>query len=358
MSSDSNKYTFDELKEQYPFLENINFGKIYKEFNDERSYDDNAKEKCQQIKDKLTFSFGEDEIAYKFCNIIYKIIVTIKNIQSDHFEGIREDDKSYCIYLKYWLYDQVESIGAIHVPIDKAFETVQNDIRTEIQNVVSNPCTFNAMKWSQYYKLKSLYAFILFYYKNINDIYTKKDVPYEYLNFLGEGLKAYHESIYDCSSEQKDEIYCNEFNELKEIFKLDKLYSEKLTHNTEYNYSAESNDNCPLVIESLKNPILISYKEKNNIFYLSNQPIDFQKSTILTTSSAIGTTVGISAFLLYLYKHTSLGSLFRHRIKKSNIIFDNINTEAHNFTLPTSEIENAHFENSDYNISYYSLKNS
>ncbi|SBT57925.1 PIR Superfamily Protein [Plasmodium ovale wallikeri] len=80
--------------------------------------------------------------------------------------------------------------------------------------------------------------------------------------------------------------------------------------------------------------------------------------TIISATSAVGTTVGISAFLLYLYKYTSLGTLFRTLMQKDNISFDNMDREAHDITYPSSKYEHTNFENSDYNITYYSLNNS
>ncbi|SBS94727.1 PIR Superfamily Protein [Plasmodium ovale curtisi] len=193
---------------------------------------------------------------------------------------------------------------------------------------------------------------------NLDTFHTQNNIKCKYMDFLGKELKVYHESVNRCSETDGKNNYCKEFKEFQDIYKIGKIYWKNSTSDTEFHYTQDSTHNCPLYIESWKDPIRLIYKEANYTLHLSNQPMDTVNSSIISASSAIGTTVGISAFLLYLYKYTSLGSLFRHRIKKSNIIFDNMNTEAHNFTLPTSEIENSHFENSDYNISYYSLKNS
>ncbi|SBS95130.1 PIR protein [Plasmodium ovale] len=356
--SDSNEFIYDELKKQYDFLKTVKFGKLYDEFNDESKYDQDFNKKCQTIKDGLSIPEIYYEILGKFCSILHRIIVKINNIQNELLEGITNNDRMHCIYLKYWLHDQLGSSGAKGMSVHKEFQTFQNNIKDQIGNNLSNPCTFRELNWNQSNKLKSIYAFILFYYSHIKDIHKKQDVPCKYLNFFGKGLKAYYDSANECSSEQKDEVYCQEFKEFQEIYKLDKLYWKNSTLNTEYNYSAESNDNCPLAIESLQNPLIISYRDKNHILYLSNEPIDFPKSTIISISSAIGTTVGISAFLLYLYKYTSLGSIFRTRMQKNNITFDNLTEEAHDFTITTSKLEHTNFENTNYKIPYYTLNNS
>ncbi|SBT58459.1 PIR Superfamily Protein [Plasmodium ovale wallikeri] len=343
--SDSKDFIYDELKKQYDFLENVKFGKLYDEFNDESKYDQKFNQKCQTIKDGLSIPEYYYEILNKFCSILHRIIVKINKIQNDLLEGITNNDKMHCIYLKYWLHDQLGNSDTKGMFVHKEFQTFQNNIKDQISSNLSNPCIFRELTWDQSNKIKSIYAFILLYYSHIKEIHKKPDVPCKYLNFFGKGLKAYYDSVSECSSEQKDEVYCQEFKEFQEIYKLDKLYWENSTTITEYSYSSESKDDCPLVIESLQSPLIISYRDKNNILYLSNEPIDFQKRTIISATSAVGTTVGISAFLFYLYKYTSLGTLFRTLMQKDNISFDNMDREAHDITYPSSKYEHTNFEN-------------
>ncbi|SBS95732.1 PIR Superfamily Protein [Plasmodium ovale curtisi] len=355
---DTEYFTYDDLKGVFPFLETTNFGKIYHEFNEIDEYDELGKAYCNEIKDSLPISNIPEDIPYNFCNIIYKISVKINEIQNEVFNEIEKNDKIYCFCLKYWLYDQINTFTPKGSKMDKQFQSWKDQIEEKVSGKLRIPCTFNELTWDKYNKLKSIYAFILLYYKNINTFHEKNNVFCKYLNFFGKGLKAYYESIHECSNEKKDEIYCKEFNEFQKIYKLDKIYWENSKFNTEYIYVPESKDNCPLEVESLQSPLIISYKDKKNILYLSNKPIDFQKSTIIPTSSAIGAGVGISAFLLYLYKYTSLGSLFGTQMQRNNINFDNMAEETNDFTIPASKLEHTHFENTNYKISYSTLKNS
>ncbi|SBT59143.1 PIR Superfamily Protein [Plasmodium ovale wallikeri] len=129
-------------------------------------------------------------------------------------------------------------------------------------------------------------------------------------------------------------------------------------HDLDYKFDDTDTVNCPLEIKSLEYPLHLIYKEGKNRWHLSDQPIGSLNSSIISASSAIGTTVGISAFLLYLYKHTSFGSLFRTRMQKDNMILDDVNEGTQSLMLSTSHYESLPFENSDYNITYYSLNNS
>ncbi|SBT84821.1 PIR protein [Plasmodium ovale] len=301
-----------------------------------------SKKYCTELKTELQIPHNEDLI-FNFCNNLYKIIVKVKNLNNEIFEGIDKDDKMYCFTLKYWLYDQMVNIGARGLKINEHFEKWQKGIKDKINEIYSNPCTFNELTEDQYNKLKRIYAFVLLYYNNINVIREKNFVLCKYLNFFGEGLKAYYKSLSECSTEKENDNYCKEFNEFQKLYGLDNIHWKNSTLNTGYKYSEDSTLDCPLVIESSKDPLKLIYKEENNILYLTDQPVDIQSNSIVSASSAIGATVGISAFLLYLYK--------------DNIMFDNMDTDTHNFTSSTFEIGSTHFENSDYNI-LYSLNNS
>ncbi|SBS95339.1 PIR Superfamily Protein [Plasmodium ovale curtisi] len=356
--NDKDYFTYDELNERYDFLKTLTFGKLYKELNDNNSFDSDAISYCNTIKSQLSSNPYDDDILTKFCNNVYKIIVKIKNINNEIFDGIDKEDKIYCFCLKYWLYDQIRNLGAMSLHINGLFEKWQTSIKDKIPGIMSVPCTFRELSWNEYNKLKSIYAFILLYYKNISSFNKKQNVPCKYLNFFGKGLKAYYESINECSKGKRDDNYCKEFLEFQEIYKLDKIFWKNSTYNTVYNYSEDNTDDCPLVIESVQNPILIKYKEKNNILYLSDQPIDSLNGSIISGSSAAGATVGISAFLFYLFKFTNIRSLFGRGKQKDDTMFLNVGEGTHNFAFPISEQEQANFENSEYNIAYYSAANS
>ncbi|SBS99038.1 PIR Superfamily Protein [Plasmodium ovale curtisi] len=192
---------------------------------------------------------------------------------------------------------------------------------------------------------------------NLEAFHKNKQIKCKYIDYLGKGLREYHESINICSGKNEQDKYCKEFKEFQELYKEDKLYWETLTVDNDYKYEGDNTDRCALDIETLDNPLHLTYWYDKEKLHLSNQHIDFQKSTIISASSAIGATVGISAFLLYLYKNTSLGSLFRTRVQKDNMILNDMNEATHSLILPT-QYENTPFVNNDYNITYYSLNNS
>ncbi|SBS93209.1 PIR protein [Plasmodium ovale] len=358
MSDVQDKFTYENFKNDNIFFEGLIFDKIYKKFNGEYIEDSTAIQKCQEIKSSLLNPYQYEELILNFCKILYKIIAKSKGWQNDITDEIPKDDKLLCTSLKYWLYEKIVNNDIKGLGVDEHFQKWKVALEGKINGQLSIPCTFNKLNWIDIDKIRSIYAFLLIYYSNVVRIYNNKPIKCKYSNFFGKGLKAYYESLSVCSVEKEDDNYCKEFNEFQQLHKLYNIYWKKSTFNTEYNYSEESNDECPLNIESPNDPLIVSYKEKNNILYLSNQTIDYLKNSIISSSSAIGATVGISAFLFYIYKYTSLGSIFPIRMQKDNTIFENTAEGTNGFTVSTSEIEPIYFKNSDYKMSYYSLNNS
>ncbi|SBT56865.1 PIR Superfamily Protein [Plasmodium ovale wallikeri] len=100
----------------------------------------------------------------------------------------------------------------------------------------------------------------------------------------------------------KKSKYCKDFNELNEIYKEDYIYWKTSTADKEYIHYEEDTVNCALQIESMKDPLHLSYWNKNEKLHLSNYPFNSQKSAVISASSAIRATAGISLFLIYLYR--------------------------------------------------------
>ncbi|SBT72472.1 hypothetical protein, conserved [Plasmodium ovale] len=174
-----------------------------------------------------------------------------------------------------------------------------------IQGKLSFLCTFNKLKWDEHQKLKNIYAFILIYYSNIDAFNEHKIIECKYMDYIGKGLKEYHDTLKRCSKKTEKSNYCKEFNEFKELYKEDYIHWKTSTADNEYIYYGDDTVNCALQIESLKDHLQHSYWNKKEKLHLINYPFNSQKSAVISASSAIGATAGISLFLIYLYKVTN-----------------------------------------------------
>ncbi|SBS91546.1 PIR Superfamily Protein, partial [Plasmodium ovale curtisi] len=269
---------------------------------------------------------------------------TVNMSANGYFKKTPKDVKEYCIYFKHWLYDEILSNASYILNIDKIFKEWENQTNNENYKRFRELCTYNKLTLDEIKQLTSIYAFKLIFYDNINIFNTEKNKPCRYLSDLGKGLKTYSESISRCSIENNEDKFCKELKEFQNIYNLDKLYL-KTTESSDYKLVEEETINCPLVIESLKEPLLLMYKEGINRWYLSDEPIHFLSTSVISASSAIGTT------------YTNIGSLFIHGKQKKNTVFLNVDERRYDFAFPVSEPEHTNFENSEYKISYYSSDN-
>ncbi|SBT02017.1 PIR Superfamily Protein [Plasmodium ovale curtisi] len=359
----SSHFTYDWLENTYVHLKNSKFSNVYEILykscseNDYYEYGiDNNQCKSYEIKETIDEDYVK-EFLQKLHHNLYKICSTINESDNGYFKKTPEDEKEYCIYFKYWLYDEILSNESYISNINKIIKEWENKINDEKYNTFRNLCSFNKLEQSDIEKLKRIYAFKLILYDNANIFNTEKNKNCTYFSELGKGLKLYSESITKCSTAGNEDNYCKEFKEFLNIYKLDKLYL-KTSESFDYQFGDEETVDCPLVIESLKDPLRLMYKEGINRWYLSDQPIVSLNSSIVSASSAIGATVGVFAFIFYLFKFTNIGSLFGSGRQKDHTMFINVDEESHNFTFPTSESKYTNFGNNEYNVSYYSVDNS
>ncbi|SBT55571.1 PIR Superfamily Protein [Plasmodium ovale wallikeri] len=170
---------------------------------------------------------------------------------------------------------------------------------------------------------------------NIDTFNEYKNIECKYMYYIGKGLKEYHDTLKRCPAKTEQSKYCKDFNELNEIYKEDYIYWKTSTVDNEYIYLDQDTVNCALQIESLKDPLHLSYWNKKEKLHLINYPFDSQK-------------VLLFQHLQLLF--TNIGSFFGHVNQKNNTMFLNMDTEPHNLTQPTSELENSNFERSHYDI--------
>ncbi|SBT57202.1 unspecified product [Plasmodium ovale wallikeri] len=201
---------------------------------------------------------------------------------------------------------------------DKTYCIVKNMLEYEIGKKWLILCTFNELDLDDIEKLKSICGFKKIFYDNINIFNSEKIYHVSTLSELGKGLKIYSEIFSKFSKENNGVEYCREFKKFLNLYNLDKLHI-KPSESFDYQFG----------------------------------DYDREKS-----SSDIGATVGVSAFLLYFFKFTNIESLFGNSKKKDNTMFLNVDQETHDLTLPISEPKHTNFGSSKHNISHYLIGNS
>ncbi|SBT02125.1 PIR Superfamily Protein [Plasmodium ovale curtisi] len=356
MSVPINNLEYVEFEGKYDFLKTLIFSQIYQKFTHEYKTDTDGDTYCNEVKENLTIPDGYIDNISHFCNVLYHILANVRKWKNDLYDEITDDDRMYCISLKYWLYEEKENLP-FYSNIDNAFESLKNKLEDKLNVKLSVPCTFTELNLNDIKKLRQIYAFALIYYSNIKIFKEQTNIYCKYLSYLGSGLRAYYESDKECNKEKNESNFCKEFKEFQKTYMGDNIYVNTSRDYLDYHFREEDTENCPLVIESLKDPLRLMYKEGIDRWYLSDQPVVSLNSSIVSASSAIGATVGLSAFILYLFKFTNIGSLFGRGKQKDHTIFLNVDAGRHGFAFPISEQEQANFGNSEYNIAYYSAGN-
>ncbi|SBT83945.1 PIR protein [Plasmodium ovale] len=325
--------------------------------SDDVEDDGNTINVCNKYDIKGTDNYYVKELLQKFLHNIRNTYLTVNNLNNVYFKETLEDLKEYCIYFKYWLYDQILSIDYYESNISKIYEEWEKELKGEMYGNLSYQCTFNKLQLDDIKKLKSIYAFKLIFYNNIDIFNNEKYKPCIFLNTLGKGLNEYISSIDKCTKEDPPGNYCKEFNEFRKIYQ-DNIYWKNSATEIEYIELNDETENCALSIKQLETPLLLEYKNGTNILHISDKPIKFKSNSIITGISAMSSVTGISLLLLYLYRFTPLKSIFLNRAQTNNKKFNIIGEEMNDFTSGISKLEHTDMENGDYNISYYSLNNS
>ncbi|KMZ76836.1 hypothetical protein PVIIG_05408 [Plasmodium vivax India VII] len=176
--------------------------KLYFEFNDNYNINQND----LHIQD-YSVSILSTEPARDLFKKFVKNVKLLSKKYSNEFNKIYnvENNKKRCIYLKYWLYDQI---------IKKNFKYIEfyNLIKDSVSKKKlfssdeSFSCEFYEFNLDHIKEIKRLYHFLIIY-----NIYKNKNVvPSTYCQYLNEMSELYKTKEAKCKSQSND-TYCKEF---------------------------------------------------------------------------------------------------------------------------------------------------
>ncbi|SBT57401.1 PIR Superfamily Protein [Plasmodium ovale wallikeri] len=202
MSGLSYNFNYDEFKNTYNILGKTKFDIVYNEFNNHSEFHNNPKTYCTDIKGTISFPYDDENLILHLCHNLYKINVKINGWQDYLFDELPKNDKTYCISLKYWLYERIDKLDLKGQKIHNNVQQLKEMLESKINSNLSVPCAFNELEWNEHQKLRNL------------------------------------------------SNYCKEFNEFKEIYKEDYLHWKTSTVDKAYIYSDEDTVNCALQIEA------------------------------------------------------------------------------------------------------------
>ncbi|CAI7721700.1 hypothetical protein PVPAM_110060200 [Plasmodium vivax] len=358
MSAEEKEFSVNNIKEEYKFIEESNFYKIFKKFdctcrNCGYSGDDVS---CYKEEGRtLTGDNDVNSLLRTLYSNLYKIYDTIEKNENDFFNNNQEEVKTMgCTYLKYWLYDQITSKKFDESQITKFFDGIYNHIKNHIHSFKVDYCNFSRLSLDEIKRLKKLYAFNTILYTADKNSENCNNNECNYMDYFEEALLEFINSIKNCSTNPSENVYCNEFYELLSLCNNFSAYTGIAVHAQYKETSGDSNRKYLLSVKDYKNQPLYVYINDNKwldwgkISHIVNP----QKSSTIAATSVVGSAIGLSSIFYYLYKFKPFGSTLR-KGKEKNIV--NIGEGAHDSLLYTQDSEKIPFKNKEYKVAYHAF---
>ncbi|SCA60394.1 Plasmodium vivax Vir protein, putative [Plasmodium vivax] len=355
MSNDE-KYILENISKEHSFIHNLDFYKIYKEFN----------EPCdnRQVKDAC---YGGDteqwsqknEVKELLKNIhsnLYKIYSTLKRERTEYFDNVvLKDENICCVSLKYWLYDKIVTNDLNDDEIKELFDGWKKHIDPNAIYHQFQPCTFYNLNMDEIKSIKNIYALYTILQSTTKSFENCNEIECKYKDYFEQGLVEFINSVNKCSNNPSENEYCKEFKDFLQICTGSNTYAGIAVYN-EYKGSIDNTSKKYLLFaEKYENDKLYAYIKDN--IWLNWSKIDHivnpQKRTTIAATSVVGSAIGLSSIFYYLYKYTPFGSSLR-KGKGKNIV--NIDEGTRDFLLYTSEAEQEPFKSMKYNVAYHTFR--
>ncbi|KNA02392.1 hypothetical protein PVNG_01546 [Plasmodium vivax North Korean] len=357
MPNEEKDFSVNKIKEEYNFIEKSSFYTIFKEFDlpckPNNKYYDGGVSCYKHPQGKLTINDDVDALLKDLYSILYRVYYTIDRTGNDYFDQNQEEVKQMgCIYLKYWLYDQITTKGFTESQVTTFFDGINNHIKGRIDSFNKDHCNFNKLSLDEMKRLKKLYAFNTILYTGDKNSENCNNNECNYMDYFEEALLEFINTIKNCSTNSSENEYCNEFKDFLQICNENNTYAGIAVY-TNYKGSIDYTRKKYLFFaEKYENQQLYAYIKDNT--WLNWSKIDHivnpQKRTTIAATSVVGSAIGLSSIFYYLYKFTPFGSSLR---KGKNVV--NIEEKAHDSLLYTSDTEQAPFKSRKYNVAYHTF---
>ncbi|SBS92383.1 PIR Superfamily Protein [Plasmodium ovale curtisi] len=292
--------------------------KCFTQIHDDSEY-------CSSVSDKLKI------LKKKLMEILKGSEQSSNGIFSD---GNFEDMKKQCICLKQWFYNTV--IDAVHKQTDvyKSLKTCNSDIKSIINHVPTNFCTFRNLHFREIEKIKKIFDFYLFYYTKIRDFTTEQKTE-EQQEHIKEGFYEHCNGIIECLNSISSGEYCEEFKEYHNKYNALKIYFESLISYKEKVDGSDCTNGCVLSKKLLKGQYLLMLIEEIERIRSRYRPTNYSSTVITITPRK---------FWIHIRK------------LKNKEIHTNVDDESESKSLVTSENLENNSNRKGYSISYKSTK--
>ncbi|SBT83361.1 PIR protein [Plasmodium ovale] len=241
-------------------------------------------------------------------------------------------------YLYFWMGEKI-----FHIIEDSSILSgvrgIYDSVRKKFDNSYHNTYEDSEITMENFKTLKLMYDYSQDYDTIENKIKTNNfQCNTKSKNYIKDGYTAYKQLKDTCPT--SSEVYCKIFNSIKKIY-IKKELSE-------------------LICSEVTSPPMHANGERESSASESHSALEPVDGTLPHGTSHLPMAVtfpllGILLILFISYKFTPIGSWFLHPKHKVKTSCENTNDGTHNFTLPTSEFEQGHFNEKKFNLSFYSV---
>ncbi|SBT75587.1 PIR protein [Plasmodium ovale] len=204
-------FTLVELGKKHSFIKDLDLYKFCVEMDKQF---DQVKE--NETCNKTLFSGVDDPDVIAF---LIKVSIILNRLLNNEISvnNISKLEDKRCIYLKYWLYEKLITLGFDPYEVNMTFYFLKKHNKGCITSTsTEKPCNFYKLSLKDIYVLKNIYNYSETLFNVDTDIYDKISKDGKYLDYVKNGLNLYKSSKIRCPTDLQNE-YCNEFNEYEKI---------------------------------------------------------------------------------------------------------------------------------------------
>ncbi|SBT57984.1 PIR Superfamily Protein [Plasmodium ovale wallikeri] len=329
----------EQIYQEYVKICEANSGiqKCFTEIQDEWEYCSSVPNKLQELKSKLN-----------------QMIQTYQRELNDNFSNKNHEEvEKRCICLKQSFYNKI--INDVKKPknINKRFKTCNRDIIYKTNGVPSNLCTFRNLNIVEIVRMKMIFDFYLYYYRNIMDS-TVDQKSNEHREYFIKGFYEHCNSIIQCLNDKSNSEYCDEFKEYHNKYNSFKVFLEILISYANNLDGSQFPEECILSERLLNGQYLFQLREEIERIRSRYRPTNYGTTAITVVFLITGTVIG--AFLIsYYFFGITPNELWLRTLKLINKeAHANLDDETESNSLFTSENQENTFKNKGYTISYKS----
>ncbi|SCA60517.1 VIR protein [Plasmodium vivax] len=337
------------LTKNYTFKKNPHIKKFYDEFNKGCKLGDNIGYYCSEIPEGKSINSNVKELYHK----VQAIKTKAEMGENEELLSLNDYSTKGCTYLKYWLYDQIITIGFDETKTQELFdlwkEILQNNFELTLDYGLT--CKFRIFELEDIKKIKLLLDYLLNYNldKYYHDLYNII-CTYGCNDCLNSIFDSYNNS--DICQDEYSENFCKELHECINVYGISKLPKLRCERNKgSLIHPSESED-------SITSQVYASGDTRETKSQHDVSPVEShvpQSEMELTNKSttAIFSLVGTVLTFSCLYKFTPSGRWIREKILRRKSLRCKLDEEKNKFLEHSLQPDNVKLYNEERHLSYH-----